>query len=167
MIRDLLIGAERLPFYFTRDLTQPAAILAIVLLGSLFFRVYPDSKGTPGFIKTKRYADFFGFSAIALKGAMVAVAANMPWPLIPVCSAITCVGGGILRDVLLNREPRSFRGTIYEEVAMVSAFILLGGLLVANRFEHEPAVAHAALAASLLASLGLRFLVEYRQIRWK
>jgi uncharacterized membrane protein YeiH len=41
----------------------------------------------------------------------------------------------MLLDVVTGREPRTFQGEPYEEIAVLGALVLIAGLLVADRFE--------------------------------
>lgn len=62
-------------------------------------------------------------------GAMLALAAGMAWFWAPICAALSCAGGGVLRDVLVNQEPHTFKGVIYEEAAIVGGLVLTGDSL--------------------------------------
>jgi len=66
---------------------------------------------------------------LAITGAVFAINANMPWFWAPICAALSCAGGGMLKDIVINKEPVTFRGTINEEVAVVGALILVGGFI--------------------------------------
>jgi len=72
---------------------------------------------------------------------------------------MTVAGGGLLRDIIVNREPRNFRGAIYEEIAILSGLLLILGLIVANHFEHSRWMIHAVLAATIVTITITRLLV--------
>ncbi|NBW48469.1 MAG: hypothetical protein EBR46_10190 [Betaproteobacteria bacterium] len=154
-IRDLLIGGNRLPFYFMSDAAYPVGIFLIVMASSWW--VKPPS--APGqalpLARTRQWCETLGFALIAVNGAMVALMAQLAWFWAPFCAAISCTGGGLLQDVLMNREPSAFRGKLFEETAMVTALCLLVVLLVANHFEHSmgPVLASVVLALGLAVAL--------------
>ena len=66
---------------------------------------------------------------------MLTLAAGKPWFWAPICAALSCAGGGMLRDVLVNEEPHTFKGQIYEEAAVVGGLVLTAGLFISNYYE--------------------------------
>jgi uncharacterized membrane protein YeiH len=50
-------------------------------------------------------------------GVKMAIIAGFYWFWIPICAAATCAGGGLLLGICTGREPRTFTGEIYEELA--------------------------------------------------
>lgn len=153
-IRDLLIGGDRLPFYFMGNWEYPAGIFVLVLVASLLLKAQRTGQEMP-FGRTRQVCETVGFSVIAINGTLVAVMADLAWFWLPFCAAISCTGGGLLQDVLTNREPGALRTTLFEEIAMVTALVLLGGLLLANRFEHTALPVYLTLIACLALSVGL------------
>lgn len=156
-IRDLLIGGARLPFYFMSDAAYPVGIFLIVMASSWW--VKPPS--APGqampLARIRQWCETLGFALIAVNGAMVALVAQLAWFWAPFCAAISCTGGGLLQDVLMNREPSAFRGKLFEETAMVTALSLLAVLLVANRFEHSM----LPVVLSVLMALGVGVALQW------
>ena len=61
------------------------------------------------------YTDSFGFTVHAVVGFAVALVAELHWMWIPICSALTCAGGGLLLDMVCSNKPRTFKGHPYEE----------------------------------------------------
>lgn len=165
-LRDLLIGAERLPLFYVQQPVFPLSILALVALTSLVVVLFRDIAETRLFKRVKTSSDIIGFAVLALVGAQVAVAADMPWFWVPVCAALTCAGGGMLRDVVINREPRTFQGEIYEEAAIVGALVFVAGLALANQFEHSPLPVYLSAAAAILVVLLIRVLVQFFGLRY-
>ena len=160
-LRDLLIGGDRIPFYYVKDITFPLGILIVVLLSTLIVAIYKDAPKSELFKKIKKYADILGFSILAVSGALITISAGLPWFWAPICAALTCAGGGMLRDILLNQEPSTFKGVIYEEVAIVGAFFLVGGLMIANHFEYTPIPVYISLFSSLALIFGLRLAIYH------
>jgi uncharacterized membrane protein YeiH len=100
-----------------------------------------------------------GFSVLAVAGATIAIAHDMPWYWAPFCAALTCAGGGVLREIVINREPATLKGVIYEEVAVFGGLLLVAGLVLANRFEQSPWPVHAAMAFAIGAMILARLAI--------
>jgi uncharacterized membrane protein YeiH len=135
-LRDLLIGGDRLPFYYVKDIIYPTGILIVTVISTLIALMYEDAPNSDVFKKVKKYADILGFSMLSVTGATISISSGLPWFWAPICAALTCAGGGMLRDVLINQEPSTFKGVIYEEAAILGGIFIILGLLIANRFEH-------------------------------
>lgn len=149
-LRDIIIGGEFLNFYYVKDVIYPTGILVVVVALSLIGLRYRDFHHTKTFKTVKKYSDVIGFAGLATLGAMLALAAGLAWFWAPICAALSCAGGGVLRDILVNQEPQTFKGVIYEEAAIVGGLVLTAGLLIANQYESS--------AAPVLLSVGLTFL---------
>ena len=134
-LRDIIIGGDRLDFYYVKDVVYPTGILLIVLAVSLIFIKYSNLLNTNAFKNTKKYTDIIGFAGLATLGGMLTLAAGKPWFWAPICAALSCAGGGMLRDVLVNEEPHTFKGQIYEEAAVVGGLVLTAGLFISNYYE--------------------------------
>jgi uncharacterized membrane protein YeiH len=165
-IRDLLIGDERMPFYYVTDPVLPLGILAMVLVSTAMTARRPEIHKTNAFKSIKKYADIFGFAVLATTGALIAIASSMPWYWAPICGALTCAGGGMLRDIVINQEPATFKGVIYEEVAVMGALLLIIGLVLSNPFEHSAIPVYACVVASILSIVTIRLLIYRFDIRY-
>ncbi len=72
--------------------------------------------------------DAIGLSLFAVVGASLALSAGMgPLPAV-LLGTITAVGGGTLRDIVLNQVPIVFRANIYALAAVVGATVVVVGL---------------------------------------
>lgn len=158
-LRDLIIGGDRIPFYYVKDFYYPLGIILVVLAASSLSLIYPNMHKTVAFKQVKKYADVFGFSALAIVGASIALVSNMPWYWAPVLAALTCAGGGMLRDIVINQEPATFKGVIYEEAAVVGAILLIMGLNFSGYFEHSPLLVYLSVALSFSIIVVLRILI--------
>jgi NitT/TauT family transport system substrate-binding protein len=65
----------------------------------------------------------------------------------------------MLLDVVTGREPRTFQGEPYEEIAIIGGILLLVGLRVADGFEHEPQIVTGSILVTLVVVFTLRMLV--------
>jgi uncharacterized membrane protein YeiH len=121
---------------------------------------------SPKFKKLKLFVDVIGFSVLATAGAMIAIIANLHWLWAPICAALSCAGGGMLRDIVINNEPATFKGVIYEEIAVVGALIFVGGLMIANYYEHTSIPVYITIFATVSIVILLRTLVYRYHIKY-
>jgi uncharacterized membrane protein YeiH len=71
--------------------------------------------------------DAMGLGAYAVVGLNRAIAIGLSLPGIIVVGMVNAVGGGILRDVLMRREPRMFQpGTLEESLALLGCVLFMG-----------------------------------------
>jgi uncharacterized membrane protein YeiH len=74
----------------------------------------------------------------------------------------------MLLDVVTGREPRTFQGEPYEEIAVLGALVLIIGLLIADRFETLQWPVFAAMVASWLFVFTARQAVIFCKLRsWR
>jgi NitT/TauT family transport system substrate-binding protein len=165
-LRDIIIGIERQPFYYVADPTYPVGILLVALVVSLVVWLKPELPGSNGFKHVKSYSDMLGFTFLAITGAVISVSADMPWFWAPICAALTCAGGGMLRDIVINREPMTFRGVVYEEVAVVGGLFVVAGLYVSNYFEHSPEPVWLSVGGGMLLVFALKWLIHHYHWRY-
>lgn len=166
VIRDVLIGAWRYPSYLTQD---PTDIVIVLVAAGLVTLLPYVARSTTTYERVIRFAvvvDVFGFSVIALNGALIGAISDISVIWVPICAAITVAGGGILSDILVRREHQPFRGDIYEEVAVAASGILLLGLWLSESHEHLPVLVFATVLVTLAAMLVGRFLVLTRGLRY-
>lgn len=165
-LRDIIIGGDRQPFYYVVDVTYTSGILAVVIVVSLLVWWLPSLPETRLFQMVKTYSEMIGFSCLATTGAVIAVSAGMPWFWIPVCAALTCAGGGMLRDIVINREPLTFRGVVYEEVAIIGGLVMAAGLYLANGYEHSAEPVWISVGGSVLVIFVIKLLVHHYDWRY-
>jgi len=165
-LRDFLIGGDRLPPEYVRDLTHPIGIIAIVFVTTVIAAIYKDLHKTSVFKSIKTYVDIIGFSVLAIAGAMFSISSGLPLLWAPICAALSCAGGGMLRDIVVNQEPATFKGVIYEELAVIGALIFVAGLLFANTFEQTALPVYITVASCMILIAISRFLVYKFEIRY-
>jgi uncharacterized membrane protein YeiH len=159
-LRDLLVGGDRHPPFIFQDPTYIYIVLEIVAVGTLLSRLTSDRIiGSRAFDRSLTVFDTIGLATFAIIGAKVALVADLSWFWIPFCAALTCAGGGMLLDVVTGREPRTFQGEPYEEIAILGGFILMLGLEVADAFEHAAWMVTAAIVVALVSVFAIRLVV--------
>lgn len=117
--RDLLIGA-----------VPPAAIhdwryLAVCLLAGLVtFWWYPkiDVHRTPVLL-----LDAGGLALFAVTGTQKALAAGLNPAMAAVMGMLSGIGGGIVRDILVNETPTVLRADLYAVAALAGGLLVVGG----------------------------------------
>ena len=157
IMRDLLVGGERQPLAILTDPAPVTIVLIVVVLGTMVTRLLPPAAlQSKAYADTMTLADAFGFATLTVWGANVALVAGLSWFWVPICSAITCAGGGILLTTVTAQRPSTLQGEPYEEVAVAGGLFMLGGLLIANQFEHSPWIVTATIFATLIGVFATR-----------
>jgi uncharacterized membrane protein YeiH len=121
MIRDLLIGA--VPPNSVRDWRYPAT--AFVGGGAVFFFYQFFQRVPPELMIT---LDAAGLALCAVAGAGKAIEFGINPLLAVLMGAVTGVGGGTIRDVLLTRVPGVLRADVYAAAALAGAAVVVMGL---------------------------------------
>lgn len=128
IIRDLLLA--RMPFAISNSdyllFSCAASVFAIVL----FYL------NLPVHTKILTLADTLGFSAFAVSGAVVSIDLNLGILHTVLFSVLTAVGGGLIRDIMLNKVPFVLRKETYATIAAIGGlmihFLFLLGLNIAD-----------------------------------
>ncbi len=121
--RDVLIGA-----------TPPAAMadwkyLAVsVLAGLLVFFWYPLLTRLSNPVL---WFDAIGLAFFAVAGAQKALVYGLNPVMAALLGMLTGVGGGMVRDVLVNQIPTVLRADLYALAALAGAAVVVGGQLLA------------------------------------
>ncbi|SNS10455.1 Uncharacterized membrane protein YeiH [Humidesulfovibrio mexicanus] len=148
-MRDVLLGQ---PVALVRQ-AEPFLVAGGVALLALALRLHrlPRLERRTGFV----VSDAVGLSAFALSGALAGVEADAPFFGVLALALLTAVGGGILRDLLVNEVPEVLRGGFYGSVALLVGAAVFG--LNALRL-----LTPAALVGVFASGLGLRLLAYKR-----
>jgi len=147
LVRDTIAGIE--PFVFGS--LKPGIIVLSTVAVLIFLRKYLlHIEKSPLFI----VADSIGLISFAHTGALVALGVGFNVFGVILCAFITAVGGGLVRDVIINEVPFFMKSDFY---AIIPIFIGLT-LYVASGFE---ILNTTFLALSLIFFLLLRLLAVY------
>jgi len=117
MIRDVL--ASKTPYVFT-DTIPVILVIATVIL-SLIFKLHKidDLEGKTAFITS----DAVGLVSFAITGSLIAIENEFNFLGVLILAFITAVGGGTIRDVLINRVPSVLVSEFYATVAIIIGLI--------------------------------------------
>ncbi len=115
ILRDVMAG--RIPYSLVDPL--PAATVLGTIAVVLLFRLqrFASAENMRVFI----ISDAVGLSAFSISGAIVGIQAGLSGFGVVVLGFVTAVGGGIIRDVLINRVPLLLRRDFYGTVAILVA----------------------------------------------
>lgn len=118
IIRDALI--HRTPFAFTEY--YPSITLFFVLAASVILRIYHKQEIEHRFFFV--LSDTIGLVAFSITGAMLGIEHELNLFGILILSFLTAVGGGIIRDVMINQVPTILTQDIYGSFAIFVALAL-------------------------------------------
>ena len=118
IVRDVLIAAA--PPQALRDWRYPVVAFAA---GLLAFGFYSTLRQVPDYVLIA--LDAGGLALFAIAGAEKALSLGMNGLAAVLMGGVTGVGGGVMRDVLLNTVPAILRTDIYATAALAGAAILV------------------------------------------
>ena len=118
MIRDVL--ADRTPYVFSTNL--PVILIVATVLIALLFKLHKidDLEGKTAFI----ISDAVGLVSFSITGSLVAIQNDFNFLGVLILAFLTAVGGGTLRDILINRVPSILVSEFYATVALMVASIM-------------------------------------------
>ena len=143
IIRDLCLGA--IPPAGLTNWLYMLMVLAASILTIGFYRIV-NILSQPVLL-----FDALGLSVFAVTGARKAIAFGLNYDAAVLLGIVTAVGGGVIRDILLNRIPVILTREIYASAAMIGATIVVCG-----DYLHYPKEIVAIIA--IMFCFGLRFL---------
>ena len=118
MIRDTI--ANKTPYIFTE--TLPVILVISTVFLSLIFKLHkiPDFEGKTAFI----ISDAIGLVSFAITGSIIALENEFNFLGVLILSFLTAVGGGTIRDILINRVPSILVSEFYGTVAIIVGLIM-------------------------------------------
>ncbi len=118
MIRDVL--ADKTPYVFTNNL--PVILVVATVLIALLFKLHKidDLEGKTAFI----ISDAVGLVSFSITGSIVAIQNDFNFLGVLILAFLTAVGGGTIRDILINRVPSILVSEFYATVALIVATII-------------------------------------------
>ena len=118
MIRDVL--ADKTPYVFTNNL--PVILVVATVLIALLFKLHKidDLEGKTTFI----ISDAIGLVSFSITGSIVAIQNEFNFLGVLILAFLTAVGGGTIRDILINRVPSILVSEFYATVALIIATVM-------------------------------------------
>jgi uncharacterized membrane protein YeiH len=122
MTRDVLIGAVP-----AAALADWRYILVSLLAGLATFRWHGTIRRLQQLVLV---FDALGLAVFAVSGALKALAFGLNPLAAVLLGMLTGIGGGMLRDVLVNEIPTVLRAELYAVAALLGATVVVGGQLL-------------------------------------
>ena len=150
MIRDVL--ADRTPYVFTTNL--PVFLVVATVIIALLFKLHKidDLEGKTAFI----ISDAVGLVSFSITGSIVAIQNDFNFLGVLILAFLTAVGGGTIRDILINRVPSILVSEFYATVALIVASIIF--VLELLHLRSLP-----TLTIVFIFGVGLRILAYYKK----
>lgn len=166
-VRDLMIGAVPVAMLTDwRYLTMAALAAAVVLIGRdprMLGRRTPALEFVRGRVPLATaflVADSATLGCFAVSGTAKSLDRGLALVPAALMGVVTAVGGGVLRDVLVNEVPTVLRRELYAVPALV------GALVVAVTFRYHTASTPIAFLAAAL-TMALRIVSVHRDWHWR
>jgi len=119
MIRDVIVNKP--PYIFTNNL--PIILFLSTLLVVLAFKLHKRTRLEGKIIFV--LADTMGLVSFSISGAIIAINAQFNFIGIILLSLLTAIGGGTLRDVVINRIPAVLISDFYGAIAIITSFVII------------------------------------------
>ena len=149
MIRDVL--ANRTPYVFTQNL--PVILVVTTVFVALLFKLHKidDLESKSVFI----ISDAVGLVSFSITGSIIAIQNDFNFLGALILSFLTAVGGGTLRDILINRVPSILVSEFYATVALIVATIVFD-------LQMYDLISLLTLTLVFIFGVALRLLAYYR-----
>ncbi|MGD9715504.1 MAG: trimeric intracellular cation channel family protein [Sulfuricurvum sp.] len=151
VVRDVIL--DRTPFAFNEY--YPAVTVIATIAFAFIFRLYHREQIERQWLFV--ISDTIGLVAFSITGALLAIQADFNFFGVMILSFLTAVGGGVLRDTMINQVPSVLISDFYGSIALIVSILLL--LLAGFGALNTPGVAVVAALA-----VGLRLLAYTK--RW-
>ncbi|NCD12126.1 MAG: trimeric intracellular cation channel family protein [Epsilonproteobacteria bacterium] len=150
LVRDML--SDRAPYTFTN--LMPTLLVLGVVFFSIVLKLHKKDE-----IEKKFYfivSDTLGLVSFSISGALIGLQADFNLFGVILLALITAVGGGVVRDILLNRVPLLLTSEFYGTVSLLVGLILY-------LFAQWDVSGYLPLMAVFIFGVGLRLLAYYKQ----
>ncbi|XPV68619.1 MAG: trimeric intracellular cation channel family protein [Halarcobacter sp.] len=150
IIRDVI--ANKPPFVFNNNL--PIILVFATLFLAFIFNIHKktDLEGKTWFI----VSDAVGLTSFAITGALVGIEVNFNFLGVLMLAFLTAVGGGTIRDILINKVPSILVSEFYGTVA-----IIVGTFTYFLNIFHEANIINLTILFAL--GVTLRLLAFYKK----
>ncbi|RUM68552.1 MAG: trimeric intracellular cation channel family protein [Sulfurovum sp.] len=118
ILRDIIV--DKTPYTFTHN--TPTIIVSILIILLIVFQFHKRLS-----IENKSWfilSDSIGLVSFSLTGALIALENNLNFTGVLALSFITAVGGGIIRDVIINEVPFVFKTGFYGTVSLLIGLLM-------------------------------------------
>ena len=150
ILRDVTVN--KTPYAFTHEI--PVLLMVIVAVLLVVFRFHKKQS-----IENKLFfilSDSIGLVSFSITGALVALEYDLNLTGVLALSFVTAVGGGIIRDVIINEIPFVLKTGFYGTIALLIGIVLY----LLDRYEM---VDIYTLSLVFLAGIFLRVVAYYKK----
>jgi uncharacterized membrane protein YeiH len=152
IVRDVIV--DKTPYTFTH--TMPGVIVLGMMILLLLLKVHQRKGIEERFIFIA--SDSIGLVSFSITGALIALGAGFNLTGVLALSFVTAVGGGIIRDIIINEVPLVFKTGFYGTVALFVGLCMYILYLVG--------LEHHSLALGVLFVLGVTLRLTAYYKRW-
>jgi uncharacterized membrane protein YeiH len=146
VVRDVIL--DRTPFAFNEY--YPAITVIATIAAAFAFRLYRRERIERQWLFV--ISDTIGLVAFSITGALLAISADFNFFGVIILSFLTAVGGGVLRDTMINQVPAVLISDFYGSIALIVSILLLAlNLFIGLSTPIVALVAAIAIALRLLA----------------
>ena len=150
VVRDLL--TSRVPFIFHEN--YPISIVLVTIVLAYLLKLHKHTQLTDNIVF--HLSDSIGLSIFAFTGAVIGLESEFNFGGVVFLSFLTAVGGGIIRDMMMNKVPFVLTNDFYGTIAIVIGILVW----VLDRFSHLN-------TTSTLGVLSLGLLLRLLAIKYK
>lgn len=150
IIRD--IAVDRTPYTFTYNIPALTIFIVMTLLILFQFHRRDSIENKPLFI----LSDSIGLISFSITGALIAIEAKLNLTGVLALAFVTAVGGGIIRDVIINEVPFVLKTGFYGTIALLIGLTLY----VLDRYD---LISFYTMAMVFAAGMVLRIVAYYKK----
>ena len=118
LIRDVIVGTT--PFVFTH--VYPLVVVLVTILIAIKFKLHLKNNLSNNYIFV--LADTVGLALFAVTGASIGITSGFNAGGIMFLGLLTAIGGGLIRDIILNEVPSVLKNEIYGSIAILIAALM-------------------------------------------
>jgi len=150
IIRDGMIG--QMPFVFTHD--YPFYVILITIIVMMIFKIHKIKEIETHFLYV--LSDAIGLVAFSIMGALIAIREEVNLLGTLMITLLTAVGGGSVRDIIMNKIPFFMSKDFYAVIALSIAVFLY----VLNKFL---AITLSTIIFTFIVFLSIRLWAYYKK----
>ena len=118
IIRDIIV--DKTPYTFTHNIPAMVVFTLMLLLIAFRFHKKQSIENRPWFI----VSDSIGLVSFSITGALIAIEHGLNFTGVLALSFVTAVGGGIVRDIIINEVPFVFKTGFYGTVSLLVGVLM-------------------------------------------
>jgi uncharacterized membrane protein YeiH len=150
LIRD--IAVDRAPYTFTHNAPALTILIVMILLVVFRFNKRDSIENKPFFI----VSDSIGLISFSITGSLIAIESGLNLTGVLALAFVTAVGGGIIRDVIINEIPFVLKTGFYGTIALLIGLTLY----MLNLYE---LISYSTMVMVFTAGIVLRLIAYHKK----